>query len=271
MATEIHETSVLEEPRLRTVHTRTQVLGLLTVLAGLLVILVAALIAGLVDGEFLSFFGVAMVVILGAATLVWRFGTWAKVVGILASLAAGFMFWWAAFGLAYPASVVDFLPGLLIPLGVIVGLVGGILGIVKRKQPAPAATAGERRTMQVVIAVGLIGLVVSGGLAMTSRSAVDPAVAAGAIQLEHTNFEFAPDAVTVAAGEQVRIVVKNNDPLVHTFSIEELGIDEVILPGNSELFEFTAAEGTYTIYCAPHAHKNDAGVWEGMVATLVVQ
>lgn len=273
MATDIHETSVLEEPRLRAAHTRTQVTGLLAVLAGLLVFLVGALVAGMVDGEFLSFFGVAMVVTTVAATLVWRFGTWAKVVGIVISLAILGMFWWTIFGIVYPAAIVDFVPALLVPIGGILGVVGGVLGIVagRRNRLVPVATPGEQRTRQVVVAVGLIALVVSGALGLVNRSTVDPAVAAGAIALEHSNFEFLPETVTVAAGEQVRIVMKNSDPIVHTFSIEELGIDEAILPGNSELIEFTAPAGTYTIYCKPHAHKNDAGVWEGMVATLVAQ
>jgi hypothetical protein len=38
-----------------------------------------------------------------------------------------------------------------------------------------------------------------------------------------TDFEFDPESLSVAAGDSV--LVKNSDPFVHTFTVEELDID----------------------------------------------
>ena len=56
-----------------------------------------------------------------------------------------------------------------------------------------------------------------------------------------------------------------------TFTIEGV-IDQDLIPGSDAVFSLSGLEpGTYQIYCKPHSHKNDAGKWEGMVATLEVQ
>jgi hypothetical protein len=85
--------------RPRAVYTSLAALGLVLVALAPATALAASLLAGMALGEEVVFFGLTIVVPLVAAGLVWRFGLWAKIVGIVVALAAAFMLFWMAFGL----------------------------------------------------------------------------------------------------------------------------------------------------------------------------
>lgn len=79
---------------------------------------------------------------------------------------------------------------------------------------------------------------------------------------------FDPDTLTVAAGEEVEIMLANDGAIPHNMSIDDAGVDEDLDGGESTTFTFTApdAPGEYEIYCNVPGHRE-----AGMVATLVVQ
>ncbi len=81
-----------------------------------------------------------------------------------------------------------------------------------------------------------------------------------------TEFSFDPDTITVSPGETIVIIVRNEGRVFHTFTIDELGIDVALNPGDEERIEITVPEGVerITFYCRPH-------VGLGMVGELVVQ
>ena len=243
-------------PRARAVGTRVAVTGL--ILAGLVpfTYLVAGTIAGLGGGDTF-FFIIGAAVAATAAFLVWRFGTWAKAVGILATLFVGMTVFWSVFGLAYPASVVDFLPGVMAPLGILLGIGGSITALVKRKRKVAVAGAGERTVIFVAAGLSALALLASATLHLAGGTSVDPAEASGATQVTMATFEFTGGPVRVEAGETTTILVRNDDPIVHTFTIDALGVDEVVLPGSEKLVRFTADEGTYVLYCKPHSDPDD--------------
>ena len=69
----------------------------------------------------------------------------------------------------------------------------------------------------------------------------------------------------------MRLVVKNDDPALHTFTLPEAGVDVSIPPGSEKLVEFKApAAGSYLWYCIPHSDAGPIGR-TGMVGVLVVQ
>ncbi len=105
----------------------------------------------------------------------------------------------------------------------------------------------------IALAVGgvAIGLIVS---RLQGPSATDTA----AVQVHASMGGFEPAAMTVKAGQIVRVELSSMDTSMHSdgggrhqFAIDELGIDWQVGPLSSEVFEFTAPAdaGTFTWYC----------------------
>lgn len=260
-------TDVVVERRTRAVYTRVETLGLALIALVPVIFIVATLLTGGSTDE-LAFLALPLAAATIGAGLVWRFGTWAKALGIVLSLGAAMTLFWAAFGLAYPASFADFVPGLMLPVGLVLGVGGGIAAIVRRKRMESEATRGERRI--IVGALGIVGLavIVSGGLHVTGRTTADVAGATATATM--ANFEFTPSTYEVASGGS--ILVHNADAFVHTFTVPELGIDRTILPGSKQLIEVTGDAGTYTIYCRPHADLDEKNPEDaGMAASLTIE
>jgi plastocyanin len=88
------------------------------------------------------------------------------------------------------------------------------------------------------------------------------APAAGSVPVAMENFAFGPEQIAIQSGE-VALYLTNNDAARHTFTVDELGIDFSVAPGQSRLVRFDAAAGEYRFYCKPHE--------PGMAGTLVVQ
>lgn len=97
---------------------------------------------------------------------------------------------------------------------------------------------------------------------------------------------FNPKEVTLAKGKPVKLVLKNEDTVLHDFSIDKIPVDKknsegakhddhskepdlhvAADSGKTGTVEFTPKEaGTYTYYCTVIGHKE-----AGMVGTLTVQ
>ncbi len=58
-----------------------------------------------------------------------------------------------------------------------------------------------------------------------------PALAADPITLTLKNNRFAPNAVTVPAGERLQIVVKNEDSTPAEFESHDLRVEKIVTPG----------------------------------------
>jgi plastocyanin len=93
-------------------------------------------------------------------------------------------------------------------------------------------------------------------------------VAEGArrIELDSTSFSFDPDEITVAAGEDVAIVLSSDD-LLHDFTIDEIDVHVAADRGETAEGGLRADEpGEYTFYCTVAGHRE-----AGMEGTLVVE
>lgn len=254
----------------RPVYTRVAAVGLALVAAAPALMLSLGLLAGMEVGEELPFFGTLIVVPLVVAGLVWRFGTWAKALGIVAAAGAAFMMFWAVFGLSYPGSLGDFLPGVLLPLGAILAIGGGIAAIVQKRRGrlADAATPAEKRVVGAalgIVALALVGSLVTGWVQGGSVGGADAALTA-----TMKNFEFAEGTYEVAAGQTTAIRVRNDDAFTHTFTVPELGIDETVLPGKETVVEIDAPAGTYTLFCKPHSNPDAPDPEQGDMAGAIV-
>jgi len=77
------------------------------------------------------------------------------------------------------------------------------------------------------------------------------------------NFFYSPKSLTLKKGEPVKITFNNSG--VHTFTVDELGINESI-KGKNSVIEFTPAKsGTFEYYCAVPGHSEN-----GMLGSLII-
>jgi plastocyanin len=255
-------------PRARLPHAGTASFGWLLVAVGPLLLIIGVLASGgsFDDLPFLA--GVAAVALI-AAGVARRFGLGGTIGGlVLGVLASGAVFW-LAFGLAAPASVLDFVPGVTLVLGVLLGVGGSIAAIVGRRRSAEDAPPQERRLVTGATALVALAAVVSGGLWLASREQVEASAAEGAVLVSMSDFTFGAETIEIAAGE--RFLVRNDDPFFHTFTVPELGIDEKVLPGSEVLIEVEGTTGEYLLYCIPHSQGEDSDpAGDDMAATIVV-
>jgi plastocyanin len=148
--------------------------------------------------------------------------------------------------LALPASTLDFLPNVILTLIAIVGTVSSI-AVVRRRG---AATDGGAR----MVALGAVTLlVVATAVAVIAKIAYPNVTArSGDLRLVTEDFEFSQPNLT-SSGGRVAVYVENRDTTLHTFTIEELGVDLEIPAGEPARITFQADPGTYEFICRPHA------------------
>lgn len=223
-------------------------------LAGLgpLILLIAVLAWGLdTEGETTFFLVIIGIAAVGAVLVRLRQG-WTKIVAIVLAIMMFMGLWWTVFGLlAGPASFFDFMSGLLVMPGALLAAIGSVSSFVSRRRghTGTKPVGGERRTIRAAIAVVAIGALLSGVLTVTARSSVSDASAAEET-VTMKDFEFSPTQLSVAGGSQV--LVRNDDPFLHTFTVDALDIDLTVTIGSEKLVTIPAKPGTYVLYCKPH-------------------
>ncbi len=174
------------------------------------------------------------------------------------------------FSFVHPESAADFVPLVVSVAGGLLGLVGSVGALAQSRRPPARAqsTRVERWALGGLLGVVAVASVLSIGLTLAGRTAVSAADKTGAANVQMHNFAFAPNALLVSAGGTVRIVVKNNDATLHTFTLPQAGVDVSVPPGSEKVIEFKApAAGTYQWFCIPHSSLNGA-TRDGMVGTL---
>ena len=252
----------------KTRWTRLAALALVLVALGPLLMFAAGLLWGLdVSEDAVFFLGAAAVALIGAV-LVARFGTWAKIVGIVSAVLAGGALFWTAFGLATPNSFFDFMPGVLVLPGALTTIVASVAAIVagRRAHATVKPERGERTAIRVALGVVVVATVASAALTFVGSS---EASGSGDVEVVASDFEIDPGTFEVAAGDT--ILVRNDDPFMHTFTIDHLGIDETLNPGSSVLIEVPDEGGTHVFYCRPHTFEPEDPTEDDMAGELTVQ
>lgn len=246
----------------RPVYVRATVFGLLTFAVGALMLIVEALIAG--DGGFAVFAALFTVVPLALSGLVWRFGSWALIVSAVL-MVVGLLFVAPVLpvGLANPDSFFDFAPVVVTVTGAVIALIAAVVAFVqdRRGSGRTVMSSGQRQAAFAIVAVLAVASLASGIATLTNRSSVSATAKSGATEVKMKSSKFEPLRVNVRVGQPAKVLVKNADPAVHTFTIKQLGIDYTITPGSEKLVELNAPAGTYTYVCTVHS---------GMTGTLTI-
>ena len=78
----------------------------------------------------------------------------------------------------------------------------------------------------------------------------------GPVVLEADDFYFEPTALTADPGQTLSVKVANEGAAEHTFTIDGLGIDEVIAAGEDRVVEISSSEaGEFEFYCRYHSNQ----------------
>ena len=250
---------------------KTQPLYTRVAIGGLLLYALVSLVfvaLSLIDGEASTVGVFVILVVLSVifAGLMWRFGKRALVLAAVWGFINLWWVWLLILALSYPNSFFDFVLPLLLTAGALLALVGAIIAFVQQRRGTTrtVATRAERRTFGVIVIV-LLGLVIlSGVLHIVGRTTVSAGAKAGAIVVEMKNSYLAPERLELRVGETTRILVKNNDFFIHTFKIDELGVDYKVLPFSERLIELRPTNtGEFTF-------RSEANMTGDMEGTLVV-
>lgn len=85
-------------------------------------------------------------------------------------------------------------------------------------------------------------------------STTEAAAAAGAIEVVTSGSAFDPAELQMTSGETVEVTVRNDDPVLHSFTFDEASVDQDVHEGETATVEVTApAAGDYTFYCKYHS------------------
>lgn len=239
-----------------------QAFGLAIVAAVMVVIVI--LTFALFEGEEGGFYVAIMAVAAAGAFVAWRFdATWARILGLIITLAVLAMSFWFAFGVFQPFSPLEFITGLGYLIGILFALIGGFAGLFRR-----GGATRKRLQSGALALIGVLSVVSIAGFVFT-RSSVSEADAAGATVLDMVDFEFAPGLTTVATGD--KLLLTNSDPFAHDLTLDDPELYVYLGPGGETLVDLSSVPaGTYEYWCSLHTFEED-GVKDGMVGTITIE
>jgi hypothetical protein len=203
--------------------------------------------------------------------------------GIIAGVAIRFLRRWgliiggllAAFGLSNfvvdldlflnPESFFDFLLTTFSLVGLGIALIACVVGTVQYFRGAvpteipPTIATGLRAIAGVLVVAALASAV------LTILSATDNVSAEereGALELVAESTEWEQETLETRAGQPIRIFLKNDDPIIHTFTIEDaardIDIDHKMPPFSEKVVELEGLQaGTYGFICRVVGHEED--------------
>jgi plastocyanin len=235
--------------------TKLGVLGQLFVASGALLMALAIVAFGLeVEGEQ-TFLAIVAAIALAGAACAWRLGLAGRIIGIVTSVLPAMALFWTAFGFGAFPSFFDFMPAVLVAPGAILAVVSYISAIVasRRGNRTERAAGGERTAIRVAFAVVGVVAVVTGALTITGRSTVDAGRADETVTMSGLEF----DAAAYRFDPGTTLLVRNDDPFLHTFTVDALGIDVTMGPGDEVLVDIPNRPGAYALYCRPHTETPD--------------
>lgn len=106
-----------------------------------------------------------------------------------------------------------------------------------------------------------------GSLSVFAESDVvtQPVKTVKAIEVQLNDDYFNPKVITIPNGITTTLILKNKGKEKHTFTVEKLGIDAEVYPGNEKTITVNPKQpGTYGLICRYHFR-------EGMVGKVIVK
>jgi plastocyanin len=103
------------------------------------------------------------------------------------------------------------------------------------------------------------------GVSAESMGEIQPRETVKTIEVVLNDNKFNPSVIMIPNGTTTTLILKNKSVKEHTFTVEKLGIDVEIQPGQEKTITAQPKqEGTYELICRYH-------IREGMVGKVIVQ
>ncbi len=245
----------------RPYYTRLALLGLCLYLSFVVLLLGLSLALQPSDWVYPCIVG-SIALVLIAAVYFWR--PWGLALGLLAGL-IGIPFSLDGVGdnLSSPNSFLDFAYRPVVTFaGVILLLTGCSLGLVQHFRKR---TSNEGPKFVSYAVAGLLGVVAvlclySVVMTFTDVDNVSAADKDGAIFITAQEFKFDTAKLSANASGETRFVVRNKDYIVHTFTVDGLGVDTKVGPRGEALVVLNSPRpGTYTFHCSVPGHESMRG------------
>lgn len=232
--------------------------GQALIASGVGAFLVAIVVAGSDPGG-LSFVIPMVAITGGTAWAVATRGRWAQVLSAVVALAMGALLAPMATELAFD-SFFDFAPLIAALSGVAIALAAAAADLSRRPaggQLTRLLPAGAIALLSVLFIIGAASAVAT----VAGRKTLSASERAGMSPVGMKDVKFAPDRITATEGDEVRIALKNSDPVIHDLRVSSLDLKFTVKPGSERAISFTApAAGTYQFDCS--LHPNMKGVLE---------
>ena len=124
----------------------------------------------------------------------------------------------------------------------------------------------KRLTGLVVLLAMIVVVTTQGSLGVFAKSNVvtKPSETVKPIEVKLNDDYFNPKAITIPNGKTTTLILKNEGKKEHTFTVDKLGIDAEVQPGEEKSITITPKNsGTYELICRYHFQ-------EGMVGKVIV-
>ena len=141
-------------------------------------------------------------------------------------------------------------------------LVASIVAFVqiRRGTARVEATSVELNVLRGVASVLAVLVVVSAVVTLAARDTVEEADRVDAIEVLMEKTEFRTAELDAKAGETLRLVIKNNDLYIHSFTILELGVDVMVGPRGEKAVALSPNKtGTFEYECIIPGHESMTG------------
>ena len=249
----------------RDAYVKAALVGLGIYLVGVALITVAVLISEPEEVVFLLFLLVPAIIV-GAALVFLR--RWGLIVGILGALfgLVGF-FEDIDLILTTPKAFFDFSAGLFVIAGLLTLLVACIIGTVQYFRGAVRTDLGQNGKAALGGLVGILAVLAVVSAVLTALNVGDASAEEkqGATVLTAKKTDWDVDMIDGRSGQTLKIVVRNEDSFLHTFTIHDLDIDVRLGPFSEEVVEINASAGNYGFVCRIFDHETD------MTGALVIR
>lgn len=241
----------------RPYYTRLALRGLALYMVSIVIFTFAAIVGTIGDLGFVIPFMLVPGLISGAAIIYWK--PWGLIVATLLGI-FGLLFFAAGNSLSFvsPQAFFDFAGILFMTFGLLIMVIGCIVSLVQhfrstpRMDDNPTFSKAVTGIAGVISVLAVISLVITiggiGGVSAADEEGAEIVIA------KKTKF----DRDTIEVKTDGKVVFKNKDGFLHTFTVDEINIDSKVGPRGEKLITFKDAKpGTYEYYCKVTGHEED--------------
>jgi len=158
-------------------------------------------------------------------------------------------------GITTPDSFLDFFPNIVGIPRLILAFAGCVVSFFQTRSGSAPVTGSPRAVVGLRAMLGVMAVlsVISAGLTVAGKETVSAADKEGATVITAKKTEWSTPEVQASSSGATKLLIKNSDPVLHTFTVKDLNIDVKIKPGSEKLVVLKSpAAGKHEFVCTLH-------------------